>query len=32
MSESSNLEDTFMYKLSQSKCMGWFKNVCFASS
>ncbi len=32
MTDASELKDTFLYKLSQTSCLSWFKNVCLCSS
>ena len=32
MTDYKNIEQTFLYKLSLAKGLGWFKNVCLVSS
>ena len=32
MSDQKNMEDTCLYKLSQTQGLAWFKNICLVSS
>ncbi|EAR94467.2 serine esterase, putative (macronuclear) [Tetrahymena thermophila SB210] len=32
MADSKDIENTFLYRLSKAKGLGWFKNVCLVSS
>lgn len=32
MADHKDIENTFLYKLSKAKGLGWFKNICLVSS